>query len=172
LGVCVVDIRSGAILDARTMDLGEEPLRWRVRLFPQLDDLHQRFALRGVASESPVILYGARKKNSGPACAACGHARDSERDFVNQKSMVGIFGSALLVETWAAANGLPFQHVRPMAIKEFACVRSGEPFQYGKPPTKAAMVRMVETVSGSALASHHAADAYFAALTLYSVCAA
>lgn len=162
-GVSVVDASTGRLLRALTLDLGEEPLRWRCRLFPQLDALHAEFGIRGVGTESPVFLYGAVKKKSD---------QPGERQFINQRSTVGIFGSAILIEAWAASHGIPFTHARPMAIKQFACLRTGEPFDYHKPPQKAAMVRMAAAAAGEDFGCHHAADAYFAGLALYSSIAA
>ena len=167
-GIVVVDARDGMLHHTETLDLGDDAMLWRSRLFSRLDDFHARFTLRGIGSESPVILYGALKKHQGTKCASCGRSDQGERDFVNAKSTVGIFGSALLAECWASLHGLPFQHCRPMSIKQYACLRSREPFNYTKPPTKAQMVKMAAAVSGSTLVDHHSADAYFAALSMYS----
>jgi hypothetical protein len=168
-----VDTATARLIHAETMDLGDEPMRWRGNLFPRLDALHEEHRFEAIGSESPVILYGALKKGGGgKPCATCGHSQDQERQFINQRSSIGIFGSVLLLDTWASLRGIPFQHARPMVIKEFACLRAQEPFVYGRPPSKAQMVAMVEKVSGVEIGCHHAADAYFAALTVYSSVAA
>ena len=172
LGTAIVNTATGALLHAETMDLGDEPMRWRQRLFPRLDALLEEHRFTAIGSESPVVLHGAMKKGDNKPCAACGRSANSERAFVNTMSSVGIFGSVLLLEAWGDSNGIPLQHARPMVIKEFACLRAREPFNYAKPPQKAQMVRMAEAVSGGELGCHHAADAYFAALTVYSALAA
>ena len=149
LGLSIVrflnDEKEITVLESRNMSVGNAsaPMTFAKFLWPELNALHEKYDIDGIASETPPFIMG------------------------QIKTTAFLWAVSSIIVSWSYQNEIPFRHAAPMSLKRATCTILDMPWHRKYIPKKSDVKKAIIKLNGEGLTTSHENDATLAAALMY-----